>query len=368
MEERRFVRLSLIIPFAIVLYFVYRIFEPFIMPVFLAAILATLCFPAYSLILEWLRGRANWAALITCLGVTAILIVPFVMLIVSLAGQATQVYLSVQAAIQDPESHWEMWLDPKQWPEQSFLGSAVATIQAYLPVDLSQIDFLGAITSSLQTLSGFLVRYSTAIATGVAHLITNFFIMIVCMFFFFRDGAQMLTQIKAWTPLSESYETVILAKFQGVAQATVFGSLLTAIAQGVAAGLVYWILGIPNVVLWGTLTAIFSLVPVIGTALIWVPWAIYFVASGSPIRALLLVLAAILFVGMIDNILRPILIEGQAKMHTLLVFFAIMGGISYFGITGMIMGPIIVALGLTFLELYKVEFRHELEKRPGLQD
>ncbi len=368
MEERRFVRLFLVVPTIVVLYFVYRIFEPFLMPVFLAAVLATLCFPAYAQIRSWLRGRSNWAALITCLAVTAIIIVPFVLLIVSLAGQATQVYQTVQEAIQNPDSDIQQWLDPAYWRQSVVVGGVLETIERYLPVDITQIDIFEPFTSGLETVSGFFVRYSTAIVTGVAHLITNFFVMIVCMFFFFRDGAKLLTQFKTWTPLSESYETIILEKFQGVAQATVLGSLLTALAQGAAGGFVFWILGIPNAILWGTMMAIFSLVPVIGTAIIWVPWTIFLLASGSHIRALILVLAALLFVGMIDNVLRPMLIEGQAKMHTLLVFFSIMGGISYFGIIGMIIGPIVVALGLTFMELYKVEFREELEKRPGLHD
>ena len=368
MEERRFVRLFLVVPTIVVLYFVYQIFEPFLMPAFLAAVLAMLCFPVYAQLRSWLRGRSNWAALITCLAVTAIIIVPFVLLIVSLAGQATEVYQTVQRAIQNPESDVEQWLDPVYWRQNPIVGGVLETVEQYLPVDITEIPILDAFSSGLQTVSGFFVRYSTAIVTGVAHLITNFFVMIVCMFFFFRDGGRLLAQFKTWTPLSESYETIILDKFRGVAQATVLGSLLTAMAQGAAGGLVFWILGIPNAMLWGTMMAIFSLVPVIGTAIIWVPWAIFLLASGSPGRALGLVVAALLFVGMIDNVLRPMLIEGQAKMHTLLVFFSIMGGISYFGIIGMIIGPIVVALGLTFMELYKVEFRDELEKRPGLQD
>ena len=368
MEERRFIRGFLIVPSIVVLYFVYRIFEPFIMPVFLAAILASLCFPVFGLVRGWLRGSSNWAALITCLAVTAVIIVPFVLLIVSLAGQANQVYQTVQDAIQNPDTDVELWLDPQYWRQHSLTGPLLESVEAYLPSDLAQINLTERLTDSLQTISAFFVRYSTAIASGVATLVTNFFIMIVCMFFFFRDGGTILAQFKTWTPLSESYETIILEKFQGVAQAVVLGSLVTAMAQGAAGGLVFWVLGIPNVILWGTMMAIFSLVPVIGTAIIWVPWAVFLLASGHPVRALILVVAAVLFVGMMDNILRPLLIEGQAKMHTLLVFFSIMGGIGYFGITGMIIGPIVVALGLTFLELYKVEFRAELEKRPGMED
>ena len=113
---------------------------------------------------------------------------------------------------------------------------------------------------------------------------------------------------------------------------------------------------------WSVAFALFSLVPVIGTSLIWGPWVAYFLLSGSYFKGFALVIAAVLFIGMIDNVLRPMLIEGQVKMHTLLVFFSIMGGIAYAGIFGMIFGPILVSLFLTLLELYKIEFREDLKR------
>ena len=140
--------------------------------------------------------------------------------------------------------------------------------------------------------------------------------------------------------------------FRNMTNATVVGTLLTAAAQGLLSGLIYLILGVPNAVLWGTLTGLTSLVPVVGTATVWIPITLYLFFTGEPYRALLLLILQVVVVGSVDNFLRPLLIEGQVKMHTLLIFFSILGGIGYFGFFGVILGPLVFAIGLTFFELY----------------
>ncbi len=355
MEERRFIRLFLLVPTLLVLYFVYRIFRPFLMPIVLAGILASLCHPLFRWASHRLPGREGLAAFLTCLGVTAVVIVPCVSLVLLLAQEAAQVYQKVQAATQDQAL--TALLDVRRQP---YLGSLIEYLGQY--VDLTQIDLMARLTQSLEAISVFFIRQSTAIVSGVAHLLTSFLVMMVTLFFLFKDGSSLVQQLKTWTPLSHRYEELIISKFQEVTSATVLGTLLTALAQGVAGGILFWLLSIPNVVLWGSLMALFSLVPLVGTAIVWMPWVIYLAATGAHVRALLLALAAIFFVGMIDNILRPLLIEGKTRMHTLLVFFSIMGGIGYFGILGMILGPIVVALGLTFVELYKIEYQAELAR------
>ena len=325
------------------------------MPMCLAGILAVLTFPIYGWLCVRLKGRQNLAALLMCLAITALIIVPFVVLVVQLAVQATQTYQQL-LAVEKGELQSLMNLR-----ELSYVGPILEEIDRY--VDLDQIDIVGAATSMLKGVSVFFLRHSTSIISSLTHLLTSFFFMIFTMFFLFRDGQNLLAQLQSWTPLSESLEAQIMEKFREVSSATVVGSLLTALAQGAAGGITFWLVGIPNVLLWGTLTALFSLVPLVGTAIVWLPWAVYLLAVGSGWRAAILVAFSVVLVGGIDNVLRPLLIEGKAKMHTMLVFFSIMGGISYFGIAGMIIGPIVVSLGLTFLELYKIEFQQELSKQ-----
>ncbi len=355
MEERRFLRIFLIVPSLLVLYFVFRIFQPFLMPIFMAVILAGLCFPAFQWVNTRLRGRANMAALVTCLGITALIIVPFAALAIMLGAQATQAYQELQIALNEGKVQEMMNLR-----DQPYVGWVLDTVDQY--VDLDQVDLVGSLGSLLQSVSLGALRHSTAVVSGIAHLLTSFLIMIVTMFFLFRDGPALADQVSEWTPLSDRYEAQIIKKFQEVSSATVVGSLVTAVAQGVAGGITFFLVGIPNIVFWGTLTALFSLVPLVGTAVVWIPWALFLFATGETVKAIVLVVLSIVFVGGIDNVLRPVLIEGKTRMHTMLVFFSIMGGISYFGIAGMIVGPIVVALGLTFLELYRIEFQKELGK------
>jgi predicted PurR-regulated permease PerM len=292
---------------------------------------------------------------LTCFCITTIIIVPFTVLILQLAEQATQVYQSLRRGVE--EGAFDILLNFRELP---LVGTVLELINSYVP--LEAIDLQGFLVSTSEQVSVFFIRYSTVIVSQAAQVVASFGIMLIAVFFLLRDGSKLVNQLKSWTPLSEHYEQLIGSKFQEVASATILGSLLTALAQGVAGGLVFWILGIPNVLLWGSLMALFSLVPLVGTAIVWVPWVVFLFASGSFAKAIILTIAAIFFVGMIDNIVRPLLIEGKVKMHTLLIFLSIMGGIAYFGMVGMIFGPILVALGLTFLELYKLEFRRELIK------
>ncbi len=356
MEERKFLRLFLLLPSILVLYFVYQIFQPFLMAIFLATILATLCYPVYRMILVRVKDHPSLAALLTCLGITAVIIVPFVLLLISLANEVRQVLPLVQDLSRREEL--QQLADVRHQP---YIGPVLDYLSQYVEIDSKEI--INGLASWAERASGFFISSITRLVQSIVTLLANFTIMIVTMFFLFRDGSRLMDQFQAWTPLSERYEGLIVDTFQGVASATVLGSLLTAVAQGVAGGLVFWILGLPNAVLWGSLMALFSLVPVVGTGIVWVPWTLYLLAVGSWVKAIVLVAAAVLFVGMIDNVLRPLLIEGKAKMHTLLVFFSIMGGISHFGIIGMIIGPIIVALGLTFLKLYRIEYETELSRK-----
>ena len=355
MEERRFLRLFLIAPSLLVLYFVFHIFQPFLMPIFMATILACLCFPAFHWVNMRLSGHANLAALVTCLAVTALIIVPFAGLAIMLASEAALAYQQLQTAVEQGKIREMMSLR-----EQPYLGWALEQVDGY--VDLDRVDIVESLVSLLQTVSLGALRHSTAVFSGIAHVLTSFLIMIVTMFFLFRDGPALFEQIRGWTPLSERYERQIVQKFQEISSATVIGSLVTAVAQGVAGGITFFLVGIPNIIFWGTLTALFSLVPLVGTAIVWLPWALYLLAVGKTVQALILIGLSIVFVGGIDNVLRPALIQGKTRMHTMLIFFSIMGGISYFGIAGMVVGPIMVALGLTFLELYRIEFERELAK------
>lgn len=361
MQERKYVRIFLLIATLIVFYFVYQIFYPFIVPVALAGIVVTLCYPVYTWILAKTGGRENLASILSCTIITLLLVIPLVLFILSLTREITEVYSTFQKNLD--AGAYENLLD---FEESPYLATAADWLGQY--IDLDQVNVIDNVTSALQQVSLYFLKQSTAILSGIVQFITSFFIMLVTMFFFFRDGQRLMDESRSWTPLTNRSEEQIKEKFRSISRATIIGSLVTSLAQGIAGGTVFWILGVSNVLFWGAMIALSSLVPVVGTAVVWVPWTIYFLTQGAIGKAVALTVLSIIFVGMMDNVLRPMLIEGSAGMHTLLVFFSIIGGVAYFGISGLIFGPILVALALTFLELYKIEFKEILYKPHGRND
>ena len=325
------------------LYFCFRILQPFILPIFIALILSTLLAPVFTLLEKKLHGRRSLAALLVCLGLAAIILVPLTLLSVSLANEANVAY----RWFKDPETlrTIESWLQP---------GTLLTRIQSWLPasVQLDDLEISSRLGEQAQAIGVGVLGVATTFATGLFNVLVDYFLMSVVLFFLLRDFEYFASSIRLISPLSDEQEVLLVERFRAVTRATVLGNLATALVQGAISGLVFFFLGLPSPVLWGALTALLSLVPMVGTALIWVPWSIYLFATGSATKAVIFILLQIVVVGGIDNFLRPLLIEGKVKMHTLVVFFSILGGITYFGILGMFFGPLIFAIALTLLELF----------------
>jgi predicted PurR-regulated permease PerM len=329
---------------ALVLYFCFRILRPFLMPIFLALILSTLLAPVYDVIQERLRGRKSLAALLVCLGLTAAILVPVLFLAMSLAHEATDAYQKLK----NPEavSKIESWLDPARSP-------VLSRVNEWLPssLRLENLQLGTRLTAQAQQIGVAALGVASAFAAGVFGFLADYFMMVVVLFFLLRDSAYFAESIRAMSPLSQEDEGTFMETFRVVTRATVVGNLLTALTQGTISGLIFLFLGLPNPILWGSLTALLSLVPLIGTALVWIPWTIYLFAAGFPGKAIVFLIVQIVVVGGIDNILRPLFMGSGVKMHTLLIFFSILGGITYFGILGMFIGPLIFAMAIALVEV-----------------
>ena len=362
MYRGRYARLFLLIFSLPVFYYVVQIFRPFLLPVALAAVLVSLCYPAFDWIRGRLKGRSGLAALVTCLGMTALILLPFALILTQVATQAKEIYDKFQAALN--QRNWEgpYWqLSDDLIPDR--LRQFVERYVDLEQVGLGHLNLGEGLATLLEKLSLFLLEHSSELVTGLLSFVTSFLIMLITMFFLFRDSARLTRDYRRLSPLSDEYQRQIMTTFRQVASATVVGSLVTAVVQGIAGGLVFWIVGIDQAIFWGTLTAFFSLVPVVGTALVWVPWAIYLLSTVSGASGFVFI-GLFLLVGLLDNVVRPFFIEGRVKMHSLLVFFSLMGGVSYLGLPGLIFGPILVALGLSFLELFQLEFGQKATDRP----
>jgi predicted PurR-regulated permease PerM len=328
---------------AVILYFCFRIMQPFLMPIFLALILSTLLAPVYEMLSRKLNKRNGLASLIVCIGLTAAILVPLVFISVSLANEANDAYqhLKDPETLKELESLWNPGSSPMVRRVLSWLPASVGLENLHLG------ERLGA---EAQQIAVGVLGVATTFAAGVFNFLMDYFIMVVVLFFLLRDSAYFASSARHMSPLSDEQEHMLVDRFRSVARATVLGNLATAGSQGALSGVIFALLGLENPILWGALTALLSLVPVVGTALVWVPWTIYLFSAGSVARAVIFLVLQILGVGGIDNILRPMFIRGGVKMHTLVVFFSILGGISYFGLLGMFFGPLIFAIAITLLE------------------
>jgi predicted PurR-regulated permease PerM len=331
--------------FAVILYYCFRIMEPFLMPIFLALILSTLLAPLYDSLIKRFRLRPTTSAMLVCLILTLAIVLPVLMLSVSLATEAASVYSNLQ----DPATSEkiQLWLNPNSSP-------ILQKIESWLPASMHFRDFdIGEkIGAKAQEIIGSMLVFTAALASEAFNFLANYVTMVVVLFFLLRDSKYFAEGVREVSPLSDFEENLFVDRFRTVARATVIGTLATSAAQGLMSGIIFLALGLSNPILWGSLTALMSLVPMAGTALVWIPWTIYLFATGSPIKAIIFLVLQVVAVGGADNILRPLLMEGKMKMHTLVIFFSLLGGITYFGILGIFIGPLVFAIAIAFMEFY----------------
>ncbi|HEX6276610.1 MAG TPA: AI-2E family transporter [Polyangiaceae bacterium] len=210
------------------------------------------------------------------------------------------------------------------------------------------------------TLGSLVVAAATAAARETFSFFLLLFVMLYATFFFLLDGRETLQKILYYLPLPPEDEERLVARFVSVARATIKGSGVVGIAQGAAGGIGFWVAGIQGAALWATVMAVFSIVPGIGTAVVWVPAVVYLFATGHTLAAVLLAIWCVVVVGTIDNFLRPWLVGKDTKMSDLLVLLSTLGGITMFGAVGVVIGPIIAALFVTVWEIYGEVFEDVL--------
>ena len=221
-------------------------------------------------------------------------------------------------------------------------------------------SFKDVVLNYSSQLNSFLISSTAGFIRGTTQFVTNLFLIILTLFFFFRDGERLVKRLMQLTPLSNKYDRQIFKDFHNISYSTIVSSFVTAIAQGIVGGLGFYLVGIPAFFL-GVAMAFASLIPV-GSAIIWLPTALILMAIGKAGSGLFIIIWGVLVVGLIDNVLRPVLIRGKVKIHPLFLFFSIIGGVAAWGFWGLIFGPIVLAIALTFIHIYEMEYEEILEK------
>ena len=331
---------------ALALYFCYVLFSPFIKPLLSAAVIAIVFYPVHVRIQRTLRSP-SLAALSSTIIVLLLIVAPAVAIVLAIKGEVADLY-----ALIDQKSTESGGLNPFV---SHLLERPMQWIGKY--VDLSQIDLRASLLGRLRDLSAFFVAEGWQIVGGLTTFVVNAVITLFTLFFLFREGRSTRRRVAAVLPLNSEQVEKLFRGIENTIIGTVYGGLVVAAVQGMFVGLALWVLGVPSPVLWGVVASFFALLPLVGTTVVWLPASIYLLASGSWVKAVILVVWGVFVVGTIDNILRPYLISGRVQMHTLLIFFAVFGGVNVFGFLGLIIGPVILAVTTTLLGLLRDEAR-----------
>ncbi len=319
---------------------------PFFGAVFWAVVLALLFQGVFRRLRAGLRGQATVAALLTVVFILLIVVVPMFV---------------VGAAMVDEIVNLAQRLRSGDLNFQAYLQQIVAALPSWLTDLLGRLgvfnmeDVLGKITGALAQGGQLLATRALALGQNTLLLLVNLGIMLYLLFFFLRDGAWLARLIREHVPLAHTTTQNLLTKFATVVRATVKGNIVVAVVQGALGGLALWVLGIHGAVLWGALMALLSLLPAVGAALVWLPVALYLLATGQTWQGVGLIAWGSLVIGMVDNLLRPILVGKDTKLPDWVVLLSTVGGLSVFGINGFVIGPVIAALFMACWALFNQE-------------
>ncbi|UCG53835.1 MAG: AI-2E family transporter [Candidatus Latescibacterota bacterium] len=323
----------------------------FLMTILLAAIFSGLAHPLYSKLTHWFRGKRGFASVVTLLVILLVIVGPLIFFLGVLASQAYQIAQAVgpwiQEQINEPDSFDRLL---ERFP----------VLERLRPYRTQVITKLG---QAVGVVGNFLVNGLSATTRGTVSFFFHFSLMLYAMFFFLMDGRAILNKILSYIPLSREDTDRLVGKFLSVSRATLKGTLVIGVVQGVLAGLAFAVAGIQGAVFWGTVMTVLSIIPGIGAAIVWVPAVVYLLVTGQVLAGVLLAIWCAVVVGTADNLLRPRLVGRDIKMHELLILFGTLGGVFLFGVVGFIIGPVLAALFVTIWEIYGVVFQEALPKR-----
>jgi predicted PurR-regulated permease PerM len=317
----------------------------FLLACFWAAIFAILFKDIYTWLANLWGGRKSLAAFATTVLILLSVVLPLALLSLAVVNESTELYRHIEEDNLNPSTVIRS-IEDKIPIVEEFLGR--------VGVDLENVydRFEAFVGSALSTLGKSMWRYTQ----DVIGVIIEFFLMLYLLFFLLRDGEKILTAMRNTLPMGDDIEDRLFRRFALVARATFKGTVIVAATQGLIGGVLFAILGIQAAVLWGVLMGLLSLLPVGGSGLVWAPTAIIMFAQGNITEGIVIVIVGFLGIGLVDNLLRPILVGMETKMPDYLVLLATLGGLVWFGLSGFVLGPVIAAFFITIWKITGEQF------------
>lgn len=341
MSLNRFYFISLLGLVIILGYLCYQIFKPFFSPIAWAIVLAIVFYPLFGFINRYIKWKSV-ASLVALLLILLIIIGPFS-------------YISFMIAMELKEL--PRYLDEggmeeiKRTIENPYIKAITEKIMKIF--NLTEAEFEKSIVDSLSRFGKELIDNFTKGVGNIVSVSVNFVFMTFALFFILKDGVYFLKKLSDYLPFTEEQKDRLTSQTRDVIVSTIYGGVAVAIVQGSIGGITFFFLGISSPALWGLAISIVSFIPLIGAFGIWGPMTVYLFIRGDILQGIILALVGTFIISLIDNILKPIIIGGRTKMPVLLIFFSVLGGIQLFGLIGLIMGPLVVAIFISVIDIFR---------------
>ena len=338
-EQARWIGMLAVTAFA--LYVCWLMVKPFLSVLAWAVVLVIVFYPVHRRLAVRI-ARPGLRALVSCTLVVVVIVLPLIVLTTVVANELIQVIPQLPARISEllasptsPFARISGWL-------QTRFGVDTVSSRAFMVDQLKQS-------------SDWLLGSSLNVMGNIVNGIVQAFFVLFTMYYLFKDGDKIVDRLPSAMPLEREQSEAIIVRTKEVVSASVYGVVAIAAIQGFMGGIAFWILGIPSPLLWAVLMAFVCMIPVAGSFLVWAPLAIYLIMTGHWTKAIILIVWGALIISSVDNLLRPKLVGGQTRLHELLVFFAVLGGISVFGLLGIVLGPVMLAITLGLLRTFQIQ-------------
>jgi len=319
----------------------YQILKPFLVPITWAIVFSIIFYPLYAFIFKHLRWKSV-ASLLTLIIILAVILGPFSYLTFLLVKELKSLagYLEAEGL--------DAFTNLLQHPSVKAIFDRLLSL-----LNITEDELNKAIVDNISQWGKEAVVKITTGAKNVLTFSFDFIFMVLSIFFFLRDGPEFLSKARDYIPFSDVQKDRLVKQIRDIVISTLYGGVAVSIAQGTIAGFTFFILGISNPAIWGLATSIASFVPIVGASSVWVPATIYLFITGEILKGVALAMVGIFGISLIDNILKPIIIGGRTRMPILVIFFSILGGIKLFGLIGLIIGPLVLALFVSVIEIFR---------------
>ncbi|QGY40900.1 AI-2E family transporter [Pseudodesulfovibrio cashew] len=337
------------------LYLGFSLIEPFVHTLIFSTVLAVLFAPVYNWALGVANGHRAAASAMTVAIIVFCLLLPMTFLIIALISQGVESLAALNT--------WVLHANPDPVGNLHVLDKYLEWLHKELPfLRLNELDIQGSIIQYSKEFAQAMLAAGSSLVRNAAKLVLHFLLMVFILFYFLRDGSKMVEYLKHLSPLRPRQEDYIIDSLKRVARGVLMGCLLVAVLQGIAGGIGLGVAGIPAF-FWGAMMALASLIPVVGTGLVWVPAVAYLFLMGDWKTALFLALWCGIFVVGIDTVLRPIFMKEASRVSTFYIFLAILGGVYSFGMLGIFYGPLILSFVMVMLHIYMEEYADDLNNK-----